>query len=165
MDSPETEISSTLTPGSITEKKLLFTFNHRLGETYKKLLVSVQPHRGESQPSELSIGINDEQNHLIGFMIGDLIKDQDGITAFSNDLSKNIGIDSLYTPRAVGATIAHIVSSGIIGRWYSAPEKRLSPDAKKMYYKYLAGNKRLVVAPPSAETQFRYVISANKGIL
>lgn len=165
MDSPEIKISSPLTPDSITEKKLLFTFNHKFGETYKRLRVSVQSQRGESQPSSLGIVINDEQNHLVGFIIGDLRKDQDGITAFSNELSKNISKDPLFTPRAVGATIGHIVGSGIIGRWYSSSENVLSPDAKKMYGKYLAGDKRLVVAPPSAETQFRYVISANKGNL
>lgn len=159
METLEANIQSTLDPDSVTERKHLLIFNHKFGDNSKYLRVLVEPAWGAKNRQHIII--TDEKNNVIGIIGGHLKIDSDQLVAFSVDTLANTveKHTPLHIPRAVGATIIELVSSGIIERWYSS--RYLSNDAKKMYDEYLAADKKLTVVPPSAETQFRYVISAN----
>ena len=157
----ESRVSRTpLNPSSVTKETYLFTFTHVLGKTSERLRVLAHP----AARDRVQIKVIDKQNNLIGVTQGNLTFDVDGLTAFFADRSLNWGkysADQPHIPLAIGATIAEIVSSETIGRWYSDTDDKLSSDARKMYGECLAADKRLKVISPSTETHHRYAVVAN----
>jgi hypothetical protein len=99
-------------------------------------------------------------NENVGAVIGSLFLDEEQNLEFVTSHSKNFSKESKngHIPGAVSATIAHLVGSGIVERWYSDFPDSLSDDAVKMYASSLAKDKRFVVHSPSQDTGFRYLV-------
>lgn len=132
------------------------TFEHRVGGVAKNLNIEVMPR--EDTRDDIIYIANGNEN--VGAVIGSLFMDEEQKLEFVTSHSKNFSKESIngHIPGAVTGTIAHLVGSGIIERWYSDFPDSLSEDAVKMYSSRLANDWRFIVHTPSQETGFRYLV-------
>ena len=150
------ETSSHNPTAEIVNSGFKTTFEHTVGNVSKKLSVEVTPR--ENTRDKIIYIANGKEN--IGAVIGSLFVDNEQKLEFVVSHSKNFSKDSKngHIPGAVIGTIAHLVGSGIIERWYSDFPDSLSEDAVKMYGTRLANDGRFEVFSPSQETGFRYLV-------
>lgn len=132
------------------------SFDHKVGDAVKNINVEVMPR--ESTRDDIIYIANGAEN--VGAVIGSLFLDTDEKLEFVTSHSKNFSRESKdkYIPGVVSGTVAHLVGSGIIERWYSDFPDSLSEDAVKMYGSRLANDERFKVFEPSQETGFRYLV-------
>lgn len=144
----------------ISRNEFSTRFDHQVNENRFEILVHIIP---------INLGIFAIQifadRNFVGLIAGTLSNDSDNKTTFTVHDSHNFTkhkSQADHIPGVVGATVAHLVSSGLVNEWYSDIESKLSPDAKKMYGEYLAGDSRLKVDHPTEQIQRRYVVTASK---
>lgn len=147
---------SNLSTTEILGTGLITTFQHHIeGDISKELLIEITT---GFKKNDCTIYIQDN-TRVLGTIEGSLYYTKNQKIDFIAQTSRN---NSNFPSKAghvrgvVNGAIAHLVYSAIIDRWYSGDI--LSEDAKKMYSTHLAGDERLLVYPPSDETDNRYLI-------
>lgn len=98
----------------------------------------------------IGINIEDEERNPIGTIDGELLVEGQEITFYTYTISNNRrdGKEEKKVPRAIGASIANLLISGVIDKWESSSKETLSVHAVEMYEKYLAANEALRVIHP-----------------
>lgn len=144
------------------EERLLFEFNHQVNGDGKRLKVFLRP-------KDVSVGtlwrfiVETDEGIPIASMRGVIEKGEDGLTEFSAHVSNNISKlinDGSHIPNVVAATISELLDRGAVARWYSDNSAALSEDAIGLYSESLSRDNRLLVTEPSAQTKYRYMVTA-----
>lgn len=137
------------------EGALLFTFTHA---------------HGQFPPVDLSVYVaSDNLDNIlifdgsplpIGQIRGVAFEESPGV-AFEAKFMDNLRISSeMPVPRAVGGTVRELVTRGLINNFYSS--KSILEPGREMFG-YLARDPRLIVTPPSEETDGRFLLRARKA--
>lgn len=137
-------------------------FEHDHNGFKKSLSVFIWKANGED-PSDDSVGMlidSEERDTTIGSIDGRLLLEGEEVIFFSHFIENESRIKPTQTrvPRAVGASIVKLITTGVVTRWISSPKRELSDHSTEMYENYLGNNPNLRVQFPF-NSQRGYIVS------